>query len=162
VDKAREFGLDVKTQSELTNITKGDDFTIETTNGTVKAKIVINAAGVCAPFLGQLLDLDIPIQPRQGYILVTTRQEQDILRNLMNKFGKERIADERTSEHGVALVHEPTESQNFLNGSSRQFVGYDSSIDIRVVETIANRAMRFFPKLDDVNIIRSYTGFRPF
>ncbi|HLR22994.1 MAG TPA: FAD-dependent oxidoreductase [Pseudogracilibacillus sp.] len=168
VDKAREFGLDVKTQSEVTNITKGDDFTIETTNGTVKAKKVINAAGVWAPFLGQMVDLDIPIQPRKGHILVASRQEPVMMRNvmefgyLMNKFGKERIADERTSEHGVALVLEPTESQNFLIGSSRQFVGYDSSIDIRVVETIANRAMRFFPKLDDVNIIRSYTGFRPF
>lgn len=168
VDKAREFGLDVKTQSEVTNITKGDDFTIETTNGTVKAKKVINVAGVWAPFLGQMVDLDIPIQPRKGHILVASRQEPVMMRNvmefgyLMNKFGKERIADERTSEHGVALVLEPTESQNFLIGSSRQFVGYDSSIDIRVVETIANRAMRFFPKLDDVNIIRSYTGFRPF
>ena len=168
VDKAREFGLDVKTQSEVTNITKGDDFTIETTNGTVKAKKVINAAGVWAPFLGQMVDLDIPIQPRKGHILVASRQEPVMMRNvmefgyLMNKFCKERIADERTSEHGVALVLEPTESQNFLIGSSRQFVGYDSSIDIRVVETIANRAMRFFPKLDDVNIIRSYTGFRPF
>lgn len=168
VDKAREFGLDVKTHSEVTNITKGDDFTIETTNGTVKAKKVINAAGVWAPFLGQMVDLDIPIQPRKGHILVASRQEPVMMRNvmefgyLMNKFGKERIADERTSEHGVALVLEPTESQNFLIGSSRQFVGYDSSIDIRVVETIANRAMRFFPKLDDVNIIRSYTGFRPF
>src|SRR5699024_7682627 len=68
VDKAREFGLDVKTQSEVTNITKGDDFTIETTNGTVKAKKVINAAGVWAPFLGQMVDLDIPIQPRKGHI----------------------------------------------------------------------------------------------
>src|SRR5699024_12656227 len=57
---------------------------------------------------------------------------------------------------------ESTESISSLIGSSRQFVFYDSSIDIRVVETIANRAMRFLPKLDDVNIIRSYTGFRPF
>src|SRR5699024_2182631 len=133
-----------------------------------RSKKVINAAGVWAPFLGQMVDLDIPIQPRKGHILVASRQEPVMMRNVMefgylvNKFGKERIADERTSEHGVALVLEPTESQNFLIGSSRQFVGYDSSIDIRVVETIANRAMRFFPKLDDVNIIRSYTGFRPF
>ena len=72
------------------------------------------------------------------------------------------MADERTAEHGVALVLEPTESQNFLLGSSRQFVGYDSSIDIQVVQTIARRALRFFPKMDDFKIIRSYTGFRPF
>src|SRR5699024_12463708 len=76
-----------------------------------------------------------------------------------NKFGRERIADERTATHGVATVMEPTESQNFLLGSSRQFVGYDSSIDIQVVQTIAKRALRFFPKMDDFKIIRSYTCF---
>src|SRR5699024_109587 len=64
--------------------------------------------------------------------------------------------------HGVALVLEPTESQNFLIGSSRQFVGYDESIDIQVVQTIAKRALRFFPKMNDFKMIRSYTGFRPF
>src|SRR5699024_1565768 len=168
IDKAKEMGLDLKTQSEVTNIKRGDDFTIETTNGDVKAKKVINAAGVWAPFIGEMLDLDIPIIPRKGHILVGSRQQPVMMRNvmefgyLMNKFGRDRIADERTTEHGVALVLEPTESQNFLVGSSRQFVGYDSSIDIQVVETIAKRALRFFPKLDDIKIIRSYTGFRTF
>src|SRR5699024_2297054 len=123
-------------------------------------------AGVWAPFLGKMLGLDIPIVPRKGHILVGSRQQPVMMRNvmefgyLMNKFGMERIADERTQEHGVALVLEPTESQNFLVGSSREFVGYDSSIDINVVNTIARRALRFFPKMNDFKMIRSYTGFR--
>src|SRR5690625_5084331 len=168
VEKARTFGLDVKTQAEVTNITRGDAFEIETTNGTIHTEKVVNAAGVWAPFIGEMLDLDIPIQPRKVHILVASRQEPFKLRNVMefgyfmNKFGRDRIADERTTEHGVALVLEPTESQNFLVGSSRQFVGYDSSIDIQVVQTIAKRALRFFPKMNDFKIIRSYTGFRPF
>lgn len=169
IDKAQtEFGLTVKNQSEVKNITKDGDFTITTTNGDVRAKIVVNAAGVWAPFIGRMLNIDIPIEPRKGHILVGSRQQPVMMRNvmefgyLMNKFGRERIADERTAEHGVALVLEPTESQNFLLGSSRQFVGYDASIDIRVVETIARRALRFFPKMNDFKIIRSYTGFRPF
>src|SRR5699024_12320440 len=81
---------------------------------------------------------------------------------LMNKFGRERIADEATSKYGVALVLEPTDSQNFLMGSSREFVGYNEKVDINVVETIAKRAMRFFPKMHDFNMIRAYTGFRQF
>ncbi len=168
VDKARKYGLKVKDQSEVTNITKADDYTIETSTGNVVAKKVVNAAGVWAPFIGKMLDIDIPIVPRKGHILVGSRQQPVMMRNvmefgyLMNKFGRKRIADERTAEHGVALVLEPTESQNFLIGSSRQFVGYDSSIDIQVVQTIAKRALRFFPEMDDFKIIRSYTGFRPF
>lgn len=169
IEKARTFGLDVKTQSEVTNITRHEeDFTIETSGGNVRADKVINAAGVWAPFIGEMLGLDIPIVPRKGHILVGSRQQPVMMRNvmefgyLMNKFGRDRIADERTARHGAALVLEPTESQNFLLGSSREFVGYDTSIDYQVVETIAKRALRFFPKMDDFKMIRSYTGFRPF
>src|SRR5699024_2112167 len=156
IEKARGFGLDVKTQSEVTNITRNEeDFTIETRKGNVRADKVINAAGVWAPFIGKMLGLDIPIVPRKGHIVVGSRQQPVMMRNvmefgyLMNKFGRERIADERTARHGAALVLEPTESQNFLLGSSREFVGYDTSIDYQVVETIARRGLRFFPKMDD-------------
>lgn len=171
IDKAgRDFNLQVKTQAEVTNITKeaSGTFLIETKNGEVHAEKVVNAAGVWAPFIGKMLDIDIPIIPRKGHIIVGAREKPVMFRNmmefgyLMNKFGRERIADEITAKHGVATVMEPTESQNFLLGSSRQYVGYDSSIDIQVVNTIARRALRFFPKMDDFKIIRSYTGFRPF
>lgn len=169
IDKAKSFGLDVKTQAEVTDIKKNDsDFTILTSNGDVHANRVVNAAGVWAPFIGKMVGIEIPIIPRKGHILVGSRQQPVMLRNvmefgyLMNKFGRERVADERTTKHGVALVLEPTESQNFLIGSSRQFVGYDESIDIQVVQTVAQRALRFFPKMNDFKIIRSYTGFRPF
>src|SRR5699024_8530074 len=152
----------------VTNIAKDADFAIETSNGDVTAQKVVNAAGVWAPFIGKMVDIDIPIVPRKGHILVGSRQEPVMLRNvmdlvyLMNKFRHERITDERTAVHGVALALEPTESQNFLLGSSRQFVGYDGSIDIQVVQTIAQRGLRFFPKMDDFKMIRAYTGFRPF
>lgn len=167
IDKAKQYGLKLRTNAEVTSIKKDEDFTIETTNGTFTAKKVVNAAGVWAPFIGEMVGLDIPIIPRKGHILVGSRQEPIMMRNvmefgyLMNKFGRERIADERTADHGVALVLEPTESQNFLLGSSRQFVGYDSNVDIQVVETIAKRALRFYPKMNDFNMIRAYTGFRP-
>src|SRR5690625_2330014 len=168
IHKAEQFGLQVRAQTEVTNITKQEDFKIETTNGTYYAEKVVNAAGVWAPFVSEMLGIKLPIIPRKGHILVGSRSEPVMLRNvmefgyLMNKFGRERIADERTAAHGVALVLEPTESQNFLIGSSRQFVGYDSTIDINVVQTIANRALRFFPKMNDFKIIRAYTGFRPY
>lgn len=169
VDKAvKEYGLKLHTQAEVTGLSKKEDqFTIETSNGTYTAKQVVNAAGVWAPFIGQMLEVDIPIVPRKGHIMVGARQEPVMMRNvmefgyLMNKFGRERQADARTTEHGVALVLEPTESQNFLIGSSRQFVGYDSKIDINVLETMANRAIRFFPAMKDFRMIRAYTGFRP-
>lgn len=168
VERAKEYGLKLHTFSEVTNMTKKDDFHIETTKGTFTAKKVVNAAGVWAPFIGEMLDLNIPIIPRKGHILVGSRQEPVMMRNvmefgyLMNKFQRERDVDPITAEHGVAMVFEPTESQNFLLGSSREFVGYDDKVNINVVNTIAKRALRFFPKMDDFNMIRAYTGFRPY
>ncbi|WP_284141236.1 MULTISPECIES: FAD-dependent oxidoreductase [unclassified Virgibacillus] len=167
IDKAKAYGLKLHTHAEVKGITKQDDFKIDTEKGTFRAKKVVNAAGVWAPFIGEMLGIDIPIKPRKGHIIVGARQKPIMMRNvmefgyLMNKFERERVADARTMEHGVALVLEPTESQNFLLGSSRQFVGYDSSVDMQVVETMARRAMRFFPKMEDFNMIRTYTGFRP-
>src|SRR5699024_6198593 len=168
IDKAKQYRLKLPTHAELTSIKKNEDFTIETTIVTFIAKKVVNAAGVWALFIGEMLGIDIPILPRKGHILVGSRQEPIMMRNvmefgyLMNKFGRERIADEATSKYGVALVLEPTDSQNFVMGSSREFVGYNEKVDINVVETIAKRAMRFFPKMHDFNMIRAYTGFRPF
>lgn len=168
IDKAKKYGLKLRTNAEVTAISKKDDFTIETASGTLTAKKVINAAGVWAPFIGEMLDLKIPIVPRKGHIMVGSRANPVMLRNvmefgyLMNKFGRERKVDPITEKHGVALVLEPTDSQNFLLGSSREFVGYDQRVDMNVVRNMASRALRFFPSMNDFNMIRTYTGFRPF
>src|SRR5699024_1082060 len=168
IDRAKDYGLSLHTHTEVTNISKENQtFSIETNNGTIKASKVVNAAGVWAPFIGEMLGINIPIKPRKGHIIVGARQEPIVMRNvmefgyLMNKFQRERIADPKTKEHGVALVLEPTESQNFLLGSSRQYVGYNGQVDINVVKTLAKRAKRFLPKMGDFNMIRAYTGFRP-
>ncbi len=167
IDKAKQYGLKLHTRAEVKLVSKKEDFSIETTKGIFTAKKVVNAAGVWAPFIGKMLDIEIPIKPRKGHILVGSRQRPIVMRNvmefgyLMNKFERERIADPQTLRHGVALVLEPTESQNFLLGSSRQFVGFDARVDIHVVQTMAKRALRFFPGINDFNMIRTYTGFRP-
>src|SRR5690625_7844130 len=125
IDKSNQYGLKVYTHSEVTAIKKDEDFQVETTDGTFHAKKVVNAAGVWAPFIGNMLELDIPIIPRKGHIIVGARQEPVMLRNvrefgyLMNKFGRERQTDEMTDRHGVELVVEPTERKKFLLGMSR-------------------------------------------
>lgn len=167
-DRAKDFGLQVETFAEVTAIEKREDFQIKTKKGTYLAKNIVNAAGVWAPFIGEMLEIKIPILPRKGHIIVGSRQQPVMMRNvmefgyLMNKFGRERKVDPRTEKHGVALVLEPTESQNFLLGSSREFVGYNEAVNMDVVETLAKRALRFFPTLKDFQMIRAYTGFRPF
>ena len=76
--------------------------------------------------------------------------------------GYTRPVSEAVSRNGVAFVFEPTDSNNFLIGSSRRFAGEDISSDIEVMQAIAERAIRFFPILRDIKVIRAYSGVRPF
>lgn len=115
-----------------------------------------------------MLGLSIPIKPRKGHIIVASRQEQIGLRKVMefgyliSKFGGERRVDPLTEKYGVALVFEPTESQNFLIGSSREFVGFNTKVEHEVIQCIARRAIRFYPKMADMMMIRTYAGLRPY
>lgn len=166
---AQKLGTKIHTKTEVTQLMKQSDgtFRIETTNGVYTANKVVNAAGIWAPFIGEMLGVHIPIVPRKGHIIVASRQQPVGLRKiqefgyLLSKFGGERQVDDTTKKYGVALVFEPTASQNFLIGSSRQFNGYETKVDWNVIRCMARRAIRFFPKIGDMTYIRTYTGLRP-
>ncbi|MGE6541347.1 NAD(P)/FAD-dependent oxidoreductase [Bacillus luti] len=167
--EAKKFGTKAYNHTEVTGMKREKDgsFIVETTTGTYTAKQVVNAAGVWAPKIGQMLDVNIPIEPRKGHIIVASRQQHVGCRKVMefgyliSKFGGKRQVDDLTEKYGVALVFEPTESQNFLIGSSREFVGFHTRINNEVIKCIANRAIRFYPKMADMMVIRSYAGLRP-
>ncbi|MFP3392641.1 NAD(P)/FAD-dependent oxidoreductase [Brevibacillus sp. SIMBA_040] len=167
---AKKHGARIMQRSEVKAVTRDQAsgiFQVETGAGRVTAKQVVNAAGVWAPYIGQMVGLDIPILPRKGHLIVASRQMPVGIRKVMefgyliSKFGGQRQVDEETEKYGVALVFEPTESQNFLIGSSRQFVGFDTRVDLNVVRCMARRALRFYPKIADFAIIRTYCGLRP-
>ncbi|WP_394230110.1 NAD(P)/FAD-dependent oxidoreductase [Bacillus thuringiensis] len=169
LSEAQKFGAKAFKQTEVKSmkIETNGSFVVETTNGTFTAQQVVNAAGVWAPKIGQMLNVNIPIEPRKGHIIVASRQQHVGCRKVMefgyliSKFGGKRKVDALTEKYGVALVFEPTESQNFLIGSSREFVGFHTRINNEVIKCIANRAIRFYPKMADMMVIRSYAGLRP-
>jgi glycine/D-amino acid oxidase-like deaminating enzyme len=49
-----------------------------------------------------------------------------------------------------------------LVGASRERVGFDEALSVEVVERLAAQAVRLFPVLADVNLLRVYRGFRPY
>ncbi|WP_342388878.1 NAD(P)/FAD-dependent oxidoreductase [Salinicoccus bachuensis] len=166
--QAERYGCEVYEHTPVTGIEKLDTgFNVHSHEKQFRAERVVNAAGVFAPAIGEKLGVDVPIKPRKGHILVSSRTELMGTRKiqefgyLMTKFGRERVADEEMNTYGIALVHEATESQNFLLGSSREFVGYDNKVNHKIVQLIAKRAIHFFPEMKDMSLIRSYAGLRP-
>lgn len=167
---ARRLGARILTFTPVTGIEctpQGDIQAVHTANGPIKTRMVVNAAGVWSKHIGRMVGLDIPVEPRKGHLLVSARTPSIGQRKVMefgyliSKFGGTRTVDEETEKYGVALVFEPTASQNFLIGSSREFVGYDLRVNPHVAQTIARRAIRFFPAMKDMLLLRTYTGLRP-
>lgn len=168
LETAIKQGAKAYKQTEVRKVKRENgSFMVETSEGVFTANHVVNAAGVWAPRIGEMLDLMIPIQPRKGHIIVASRQEfvgrSKVMEfgYLISKFGGKRKVDALTEKYGVALVFEPTESQNFLIGSSREFVGFNTKVNNDIIKCIANRAIRFYPKMADMMVIRSYAGLRP-
>lgn len=169
INEAEKYDFTLYEHSPVTDIKKTDAETFKIYAGekSFTANKVINAGGIYAPEISRMLEIDLPITPRKGHILVASRTELMGTRKiqefgyLMTKFGRERIAPKAMNDYGIALVHEPTESQNFLMGSSREFTGFDTKVNPAVIRLIAERAIEYFPKMKDLNIIRSYAGLRP-
>lgn len=150
---------------------KGVVEAIETDKGVLITKDVVNCAGVWAPEIGNMVGVDIPVKPRQGQLLVAEKTFPVGKRKIMEfgymmaKFGDEnykRNVRPELEKLGIAFVFEPILSNNFLIGSSRAFVGFDTDVSIEVMQGLAERAIRFFPVMKDIHVIRAYAGLRPY
>ncbi|MFD0671422.1 NAD(P)/FAD-dependent oxidoreductase [Cohnella sp. GCM10027633] len=168
-EQAKRDGAKLRLHTTVQSIGRldGGGYAVETDRGSWLAEQVVNAAGCWAPEIGRMVGLDIPIYPRKGHLIVASRGHPVGMRKvmefgyLMSKFGGSRQVDPLTEKYGVALVFEPTESQNFLIGSSRQFAGFDTNIRPEVIGCMARRMLRFYPGLADFQLIRTYAGLRP-
>jgi sarcosine oxidase subunit beta len=170
--QAQKLGATLMLHNRVTGIEKqAGGYRILTQNGEVIAKNVVNCGGVWSPVIGKMIGLDIPIQARQGQILVSEQTFQ-VARRKVHEFGYlmakfqsgdyKRTVPENIERNGVAFVFEPTHAGNFLIGSSRRFVGEDTSTEIEVMQALAQRAIRFFPVIRDIKVIRAYAGVRPY
>ena len=84
---------------------------------------------------------------------------------MMSKFDDiefRRDVSERIERNNVAMVIEPTPAGNFMLGSNREFKGYNIDSEIEVMQAEAERVIRFFPVIREINCIRTYAGMRPF
>lgn len=169
INQAKKYDFSLFEMTPVTNIQRIQEggFKVMSHERVFKANKVINAAGIYSPHVGKILDIEVPVVPRKGHILVSSRAELMGSRKiqefgyLMTKFGKERQASKEMNDYGIALVHEATQSQNFLIGSSREFVGYNTNVNHKVLKLIAERAIEYFPSMKDMSFIRSYAGLRP-
>jgi sarcosine oxidase subunit beta len=160
---ARELGATVQTQTAVTGVLRdGDRVTgVVTRGGVVTAGAVVNAAGPWAGDVAALANVGLPVLPRRGFVLVTEPLPQ-IVRHKV--YAGEYVAGVLSSDAGLQTspVVESTPSGTVLIGSSREQVGFDRSVSLPVLTSLARHAVGLFPVLRTVKAIRSYLGFRPY
>ena len=123
--------------------------------GALEADIVVNAAGVHAPRLTP----ELLIEPRKGHLVITDRYPGFCRRQLM-ELGYLASAHTLTPE-SVAFNVQPRATGQLLIGSSRELVGWDSSINPQVLGKMLHRAFELMPRLEELSCLRTWTGFRP-
>ena len=76
-------------------------------------------------------------------------------------YAAEYVADVASDEAGLesSAVVEGTRAGTVLIGASRERVGFERAMPLPVVRRLAAQALRLFPVLADVALLRSYPGF---
>lgn len=118
----------------------GNRFVVETPTGSFTASKLVIAAGNATGRLAKMIDMNIPVRPEKGEILVTERT--------------------RTCLPLPCNRIQQTAEGSFLLGASQEDSGFDVQTKTRVIQSISNRARNVFPVLAKLRIIRSWAALR--
>ncbi|WP_163510004.1 NAD(P)/FAD-dependent oxidoreductase [Fodinicola acaciae] len=160
---ARRRGARILAGTEVVGpVLAGEDLAgVRTDSGELRADRVVVAAGPWSGEVAERLGVRLPVSPRRGNILVTAPMRQRIFHKVYDAdyvgVVESSDADLRTSS-----VVESTRGGTVLIGSSRERVGFDDRLRVPVLRELAAKALRLFPFLAGVPVIRAYGGFRPY
>jgi len=162
---AKKLEAKVLTHVEITGIKlkSGKVRSIITTKGQITTDTIVNATGADAESIGRLVDLNIPIKPRRGQILVTEAAPQFLGRGLLSAgYIAAKFDPALAKTHGVGISMDQTSSGNLLLGSTREFVGFDKRTTYEGITNILRNTSKIIPRLKNMHIIRSFAGLRPY
>lgn len=160
---ARDRGARLLTGVTVTGIRvrSGRAIGIDSSAGVIDAGVVVNCAGPWAGEIAALAGLELPVLPRRGFVLVTEPVPVTVRHKV---YAAEYVQNVASSDAGlqVSSVVEGTPSGTILMGASRERVGFDSSFSAEAVGRVARAGTELFPVLAGVQILRTYSGFRPY
>jgi glycine/D-amino acid oxidase-like deaminating enzyme len=158
----RRAGGEVREREEVFVISRnGSDLSVRTSEGLYTAPIVVNATGTWAGAIARLAGSDLPIAPRRGFILVTAPAPDLVRHKVYDADYVVNVASGEADLQSSAVV-ESTQSGTILIGASRERIGFNSSLDVQILRRLAKQAISLFPLLAKVDLLRAYSGFRPY
>jgi len=142
-------------------VTDGKVKGVVTDKGTIKTNTVVNAAGSWGSFIGEMVDIKVPVSPFQMAMLVTEQLPPIVSHVIM---GASYMVDEDTGQKeglGCGLIMSQQTAGNLLLGASWRKSGYDKRTIQEEIELIAKVNVKAMPMLNTVRVIRSYANFFP-
>lgn len=161
---AKMFGASVIAGTEvIAGIHRSGTLTgIRTTGGAVYADAIVNCAGPWSAQVSRALGAPIAVKPRRGEVMVTTPQPPTVFHKVYDADYVGAVGS-GSAELQTSAVVESTHAGPVLIGSSRRQVPLDNDgPHLPSLEQMARKAIRLFPHLADVEIMRTYGGFRPY
>lgn len=161
---ARKHGARVMQSTRIISpIVDGDGALVGvmTDRGEFRADATVIAAGPWSGEVASTLGVTLPVRPRHGMVLVTSRMPQRVFHKVYDADYVGAVGSGDAALQTSSVV-ESTPSGTVLIGSSRHQIDFDSRLRPDTISEIAAKAIRLFPFLADTAIIRTYGGFRPF
>ena len=144
---ARKKGVEIRLWTDVTGLMKKSNvFFVMTNQGTFQAPMVINCAGAFSRVIGQMLNVDIPVDPYRHEILVTEPVER-LWDPMVISFDVGLYSRQELNGGMVMGMGDPNEPVGTYVGSSMHFM-YE----------MTKRFTTLFPKLECLRIVRQWAG----
>jgi glycine/D-amino acid oxidase-like deaminating enzyme len=115
---------------------------VVTPEGIIRARAVVNAAGVMASVVAAMVGVRVPIIPCRGQVVITEPLPPLITRPFH-------------------ILRQSPRSGIFLCGETGDFVGLDRTVTPDAIRSVAQRVVRLLPALAKAQVLRSFAGLRP-
>lgn len=144
---------------------------VVTEQSVIHTNTVVNACGVWAPGIGELLDQPrLPIYPRAGNLAITGHHVSPIRTQLLEisylrfAHAASEVDPTQTDKDpgGHAVNMQPQTNGGCLIGSTRQFRGMNKDLNRELLHRSLLRAQRYVPEVAHAPIVRSWVGLRPY
>ncbi|ODT66481.1 MAG: hypothetical protein ABS75_27295 [Pelagibacterium sp. SCN 63-23] len=118
----------------------GGGFAISLADQEIRAGRLLLAAGLGSRELGRSVGLDLAVFPQRGQLMITARTTPLL-------------------DLPASAVRQNREGTIML-GSTQENVGFDKSIGVPQLAAIAGRAVRIFPRIAELDLVRSWSCLR--
>jgi hydrogen cyanide synthase HcnC len=118
----------------------GGEFRLHTRTGQIAVPKVVLAAGLGNARLAPMVGLDAPVRPQRGQIMVTEK---------IAPFMPYVVHTVRQTDEGSVMISDSVEE-----------AGFDTSVGSEVLAVMAERAVRMFPDLARLNVVRCWAALR--